>query len=121
MRSTRKRYHIAVKGLLRSQTDLRNSCLAEASINKPPNVFWRKVERVNARPLSVHVLNVFLMDIAIVMLLLMSLKLHITNEFYTAHSVIFYAGFTMADDLKVLREELDESCINSFCLGKILR
>ena len=30
MCSTRKRYHFAVKGLLRSQTDLRNSCFAEA-------------------------------------------------------------------------------------------
>ena len=48
MCSTRKRYHFLVKALLRSQTDLRNACLAEASINKPPNVFWREVKRTNA-------------------------------------------------------------------------
>ena len=39
MRSTRKRYHFTLKDLLQSQTDLRNSCLAEVSINKPSNVF----------------------------------------------------------------------------------
>ena len=104
MRSTRKRYHFAVKGLLRSQTDLRNACSAEASINKPPNVFWREVKRANTRPSSVQVSNVVnghtdCHDIA--------------NEFKNAYSDIFCAGFTAVDDLDVLRKELDDICINS--------
>ena len=104
MRSTRKRFHIVVKGLLRSQTALRNACLAEASINKSPNVFWRVVKHTNARPSSVQVSNVVngqtdCHDIA--------------NEFKNAYSYIFLAGFTTVDDLDVLRKELDDSCINS--------
>ena len=104
MRSTRKRYHFAVKVLLRSQTDLRNACLAEASINKPPNVFWREVKRANARPSSVQVSNVVngqtdCHDIA--------------NEFKNTYSIIFRAGFTMVDNLDVLSKELNDSCINS--------
>ena len=55
MRSTRKRYYFADKCLLRSQTDLRNASLAETSINKPPNVFWREVKRANARSSSAQV------------------------------------------------------------------
>ena len=104
MRSTRKRYHFTVKGLLRSQTDLRNVCLAEASINKPFDVFWREAKRANARPSSVQVSNVVngqtdCHDIA--------------NEFKNAYSDIFRAGFTTVDDLDVLRKEFDDSCINS--------
>ena len=104
MRSTRKRYHFAVKGLLRSQTDLRNACLAEASINKTPNVFWREVKRANAGPSSVQVSNVVngqtdCHDIA--------------NKFKNAYSDIFRAGFATVDDLDMLRKELDDSCVNS--------
>ena len=68
MRSTRKRYHFAIKGLLGSQTDLRNACLAEASINKLLNAFWREVKRANARPSSVQVSNVVNEHIPIVMI-----------------------------------------------------
>ena len=67
MRSTRKRYHYAVKGLLQLQTDLRNACLAEASIKKPPNLFWREVKRVNARP-HLFRYQTLLMDIPIVVI-----------------------------------------------------
>ena len=94
MRSTQRRYHFAVKGLLRSQTDLRNAYLAAASINKPPNVFWREFKRANARPSSVQVSNVVnghtdCHDIA--------------NEFKNAYSDIFRAGFTTVEDLEVLQ------------------
>ena len=37
----------------------------------------------------------------------------IVNEFKNAYSDIFRAGFTMVDDLDMLRKELDDSCINS--------
>lgn len=58
MRSKRKKYHFAVKSLLRSQTDLCNSALADAYVNKPPNVFWREVKHANACPSSGCVANV---------------------------------------------------------------
>ena len=88
---------------MRSQTDLRNSCLAEASINKPPNVFWREVKHANARPSSVQVSNVNGHTDCY----------NIANEFKNAYSDIFRTGFTTVDDLDVLRKELDDSCINS--------
>lgn len=43
MRSALKKYYFPVKSLLRSQTDLHNSALANVCVNKPPNLFWRKL------------------------------------------------------------------------------
>ena len=48
MCSKHKKYHFAVKGLTATQTDSRNSKLAEVYINQPANDFWRQVYNANA-------------------------------------------------------------------------
>ena len=67
MRSTQKRYYFAVKGLLRSQTDLRNACLAEASINKPLMFFGARLSVPMHGP-HLFRYQMLLMNILIVMI-----------------------------------------------------
>ncbi len=114
MRSTRKRYHFAVRDLLRSQKDLRMSVLADACVNKPPNIFWREVKRANARPSSATIANVVNDH---------SDPRDIANDFKSLYSDTFRAGFTSLEDLHAFRKTLDNACIdgcwNTFTLDEV--
>ena len=57
MHSVHKQYHFAVKSFEHSPTVLRYSKIAEANINKPPNILWSEVKRANAKIACLHVVN----------------------------------------------------------------
>ena len=101
MRSMHRKYHFAVKGLMATQTDLRNSILADAYINQPAHVFWRQVYNANAikaasSPADTANSHTSPSDIA--------------NEFKHMYSGIFRAGFTTEADLNAFGCALDNSC-----------
>ena len=99
-----KQYHFAVKSVLRSQTVLRTSKLAEASIKKYLKIFWREVKRANAKIACSHAVN--------------SVNGHFipkdsANDFKDKYVEIFHAGFTAENNLSELHSELSELCKNN--------
>ena len=93
MRAARKQYHNAGKRLCQSQTEQRNSKLANAFINsRAPNEFWAKFKRSNARSSNSSCSYNYVNG--------RRCPADVANDFMKMYRNVFRAGHTSCHDLQ---------------------
>ena len=106
MRTTRKQYNFTVKRLCQSQTEQRNSKLANAFIDsRALNEFWAEVKRRNARSSNSSCFYNYVNG--------RSRPADLANDFMKIYRDVFCACFTSCHDLQSFQNK-----INNFCIDK---